>query len=87
MTETTIRTTVRGIPAWLLRDYLTELGGRAQADDNVIGLGWQARLTQADDYALGSLRVGQVHLELHGQAEAIEQIRRALEPKLVRGGG
>jgi hypothetical protein len=87
MRETTVFTTVRGIPAWLLRDYLTELGGRTQDDDSVVGPGWRARLTQADDYALGSVRVGQVHLELHGQAGTVEQIRRALEPKLLRGGG
>jgi hypothetical protein len=38
MTEITHRRVLRGIPRWLLRDYLTDLGARpAQPDDGSAG--------------------------------------------------
>ena len=79
--------TVTGIPLWLMREYLEQLGGQVQADGWLRGDGWQARLMQMEDQAIGSLRVGRVHLELSGEAEVVEQVRRALEPKLMRAGG
>jgi len=78
---------VTGIPLWLLRAYLEELGGRSSAEGRLQGDGWHARLTQVEDYQIGSLRVGQVRLELDGEAEAVERVRQALEPKLMRAGG
>ncbi len=78
---------VTGIPLWLLRAYLEELGGRSSAEGLLRGDGWQARLTQVEDHQIGSLRVGQVRLELDGEPEALDRVRRALEPKLVRAGG
>jgi hypothetical protein len=79
--------TVSGIPLWLMREYLVELGGRQVADDVVNGEGWQARLTKAEDFQLGSLRVGRVHLHVQGDDEALQTLRPALEKKLVRAGG
>ena len=79
--------TVSGIPLWLMREYLVELGGQQVADDAVSGEGWQAQLAKAEDFQLGSLRVGRVHLQVHGDAEAIHKLRPALEKKLIRGGG
>jgi hypothetical protein len=80
-------TVIRGLPLWLFREYLEQLGGQSQADGVMHGAGWQARLTEVEDFVLGSLRVGQVLFELSGEAEAVESLRRALEPKLMRGGG
>jgi Domain of unknown function (DUF1952) len=79
--------TVSGIPLWLMREYLVELGGQQVADDIVNGEGWQAHLTKVEDFQIGSLRVGRVHLHVHGNAEALETLRPALEKKLVRAGG
>ena len=79
--------TVTGIPIWLFQEYLEQLDGRVQADGSIAGDGWQATLTQVDDYRIGSLSVGRVRLELRGEAEAVRQIRQALEPKLLRAGG
>lgn len=78
--------TVTAIPIWLLREYLEELGG-ASRDGAIHGDGWVARLTQIDDYQIGSLRVGRVRLDLDGNAEVVEAIRPAIEKRLVRGGG
>jgi hypothetical protein len=79
---------VRGVPIWLLREYLVELGGAMQPDGSVAGDGWLARLTQLDDYRISSLRVGQVRLELTGEDAARESIQALLMRKLsTRAGG
>jgi hypothetical protein len=78
---------VRGIPLWLLRDYLVDAGGRAVDEHTVGGEGWTVKLTQLDDFAVGSLRVGQIRVELDGEPEALERMRQVLEQKLLRAGG
>lgn len=78
---------ITGLPRWRLQEYLTDLGATLSADGWLHGEGWQARLTQMDDYAIGSLRVGRVRLELRGDAGALEAVREALAPKLLRAGG
>jgi len=85
---------LRGIPRWLLRGYLEDLGGTisdaadaAPDEDLLAGAGWTARLTQLDDYRIGSLRSGQVRLTIRGEPAAVETLMSALEPRLFRGGG
>lgn len=80
-------TTLTGLPLWLLREYVESVGGQPDADGTLVGDGWQARLTQVDDYQIGSLRVGRVRLQLTGTPAAIDRTRRALEPKFLRAGG
>jgi hypothetical protein len=79
--------TLRGIPLWLLREYIEELGARARDDGVLVGEGWQARLTQVEDFQVGSLKVGQVRLELDGEAASLAAVRPLLEKKLQRAGG
>lgn len=78
---------IRGIPLWLLRDYLIDLGGQLQPDGTVAGPGWAGQLTRLADFQIGSLRVGEVRVELRGEAEALEKLEIALRPKLLRAGG
>jgi len=78
---------VRGIPLWLLQEYLEEIGGEAYAIGQIKGPGWEARLTQMGDYRLGSLSVGQVHIRLEGSKAAERIVLPALEKKLLRAGG
>lgn len=78
---------LRGIPLWLLRDYLIDLGGQAESGAQVSGPGWQAQLTGLDDFRLGSLRVAQVRLELRGDSDVLAQLEQRLRPKLLRAGG
>lgn len=75
------------MPAWLLREYLEELGGHVASDDCICGEGWQARLIAMEDYVIGSLRVGQVRLEWKGNDLALLQVWPRLEQKLARAGG
>lgn len=83
----TITRELRGIPAWLLKEYMETLGGKVAADGSIIGTGWQAQLIQMEDYAIGSLKVGQVRLEWQGDDEAYQTIWPRLEIRLIRVGG
>ncbi len=81
-------TPIRGVPLWLLREYLEELGGTAHSPEEVHGPGWQVRLSQLEPFQLGSLRVGQVGLAFSGTPEALAPLRATLGRKLLtRGGG
>jgi sulfur-carrier protein len=78
---------VRGIPLWLLQEYLQELGGQSVEEGFVLGRGWQARLSPRESYKLGSLSVGQVFLEIEATKSTFEQILPKLDKKLLRCGG
>lgn len=78
---------VYGIPLWLLREYLVELGGRPRSDNVVEGTGWRAELTKLPDHQIGSLRVGRVELQLVGEPEALDGLRPGLDRKTLRAGG
>lgn len=78
---------VRGIPLWLLREYLVAEGGRVAADGRIAGAGWTAWLTQLEDYQIGSLRVGQVRVKIEGEAGPMAELEQVMEKKLIRGGG
>jgi hypothetical protein len=80
-------TVVRGVPLWLLQEYVEQIGGRVDTEEWLSGDGWRARLTQVEDFEVGSLRVGQVKLEIQGDADSVAQAWAALQPKLMRGGG
>ncbi len=78
---------IRGIPLWLIRDYLVELGGHEDTPGMIAGNGWKASLTQMEDFQIGSVRVGQVQLSLTASGETFENIRATLEKKFLRAGG
>jgi hypothetical protein len=44
----TIVREMRGIPLWLLREYLQEMGGTAVDDYSVQATGWNVRLTRME---------------------------------------
>ena len=82
---------IRGVPEWLLRAYLAELG--AVADDD----GDAPRMT-GDGYAVswsaeraplpgGTLTLTQLNIRLDGDTAAIAALEPALMAKLQRGGG
>ena len=76
-----------GIPLWLLREYLEELGGEADGEYRVIGDGWTASLSKSEPFIVGTLRIGRVRLELQGDPDAIAHLKPRLEMKTMRGGG
>ncbi len=80
-------TLITGIPLWVMEDYLRRVGAMPSGDEWLHPEGWKARLEQAEDYQIGSLRVGRIRLTLYGSEQALEQAQQALAPYLLRGGG
>ena len=78
---------LRGIPLWLMREYLEEIGGTIQSDFEVHGPGWVATLTQMEPHKIGSLRIGQVQLDLVGDSETLVKLTQTIDMKTLRGGG
>ncbi len=78
---------LRSLPAWLLCEYLEELGGVAGPSGAVSGPGWHATITQMEDFVIGSLRVGQIRLDWQGSEQAVEEVWPRIEQKLLRAGG
>ena len=87
---------IRGVPVWLLRAYLAELGAAAD-DDGGAGDGAAPRMT-GDGYAVswsaelvrlpgGTLTLTQLNIRLDGDAAAVAALEPALLAKLQRGGG
>ena len=97
MSDAAHERTLRGIPRWLLVDYLEDLGGSAVEEgagldltpdeDFVVGDGWQARVTQLEDFRIGSLSSGQVKLVVTGDPDEVRGMLARLAPRLFRGGG
>jgi hypothetical protein len=82
---------IRGMPLWLLRDYLVELGGVVTGGDernaHLAGEGWTAVITRIEDFQIGSLKVGQLHITVDGDPHALAALTPQLEKKLLRAGG
>lgn len=78
---------MRGIPYFLLKEYLQELGGVLSADDTVAGDGWTVRLERMEPFRLGSLEVGQVRLEMEIREEVYDDFVERFRLKTLRAGG
>ena len=44
-----------GVPLWLMKEYLEQLGAQDEGDDVLVAAGWRAQLRKADARRLGSL--------------------------------
>lgn len=77
---------MRGIPFFLLREYLEELGGTALSDDQVQGPGWNVQLTRMEPFKLGSLSVGQTRLEIDIEDHLVDDFVEKFGKKTLRAG-
>ncbi len=77
---------MRGIPFFLLREYLEELGGKAVSEDRVEGSGWSVRLTRMEPFRLGSLSVGQTCLEIQIEENQADEFMERFSMKTLRAG-
>ncbi len=76
-----------GIPLWLMKKYLTDLGA-VETDQNILAAdGWQAVLRKREPARIGSLVVGRIEVDLSGDEAAIETLLEKLHLKTLRGGG
>jgi Domain of unknown function (DUF1952) len=77
---------MRGIPFFLLREYLEELGGTALSDDQVQGPGWSVKLVRMEPFRLGSLSVGQTRLEMKIEDDQVDDFIERFGKKTLRAG-
>ena len=77
---------MRGIPLWLLREYLQEMGGTAIDDHLVQADGWQVRLTRTEPFRLGSLVVGQTRLDIEIEDQLVDPFMQQFAKKTLRAG-
>ncbi|HZY41945.1 MAG TPA: DUF1952 domain-containing protein [Anaerolineae bacterium] len=82
----TIVREMRGIPLWLLREYLQELGGTVLDDGLVRAEGWSVRLTRMEPFRLGSLAVGQTRLDIEIEDQLADAFLEAFAKKTLRAG-
>ena len=76
-----------GVPLWLLKEYLTELGGKETEENVLTGPGWQAAVRKAEPRHIGSLRVGGATADFTGDDTALAALFEKLHWKTLRGGG
>lgn len=82
-----IRHDYHGIPLWLMKEYLVDLGA-VETDENVlVAAGWQARVSKAEPNRIGSLVIGGATVEFTGDADTLETMFQQLHWKTLRGGG
>ncbi len=83
----TIIREMRGIPFFLLVEYLEEMGGRSLNDQQVQGLGWTVTLSRMEPFKIGSLSIGQTRLEIQIEDAAVDEFIKAFGQKTLRAGG
>jgi len=90
--EVTRTVAVRGIPEWLLRDYLIELGAQveeaASPAPRLCADGWQASWTQRLARIDGSvMTITEFTVSISGEETTTADVERAFLAKAQRGGG
>jgi hypothetical protein len=78
---------MRGIPLWLLREYLEEMGGTAINDNLVQADEWKVTLTKMEPFKIGSLEVGQVLLAIDVEENHADDFFNQFNKKTLRAGG
>jgi hypothetical protein len=78
---------MRGIPYFLLLEYLVELGGVLVSDSAVKGEGWLVELTKMEPFQIGSLVVGQTRLTMTLEEAFADDFMARFQKKTLRAGG
>lgn len=76
-----------GVPLWLMKEYLEQLGAHEGAEGVWEAEGWRASLRKAAPRHIGSLVVGGTTATFAGDAEALAALFERLHWKTLRGGG
>gem|GEM_PF-1223262 len=85
--EFSVHLSLRGIGAWLVTEYLKELGGQEMEPGLIAGAGWQASVTVGQPVYVGSIRLGVTEVAFSGEKAAVEAVRVGFEKKALRAGG
>ncbi|MDD2921592.1 MAG: DUF1952 domain-containing protein [Anaerolineales bacterium] len=78
---------MRGIPFFLLKEYLQEMGGSEIEENLIQGEGWRARLERMEPFRLYSLSVGQTRLTVEMEDHVAEDFIERFKKKTLRAGG
>lgn len=76
-----------GVPLWLMKDYLVQLGAQEAGENFLQADGWSASLSKAAERRLGSLVVGGTTVKFSGDVQVLESMFERLHWKTLRGGG
>ena len=87
MTRKTVVREMRGIPFFLLFEYLQEMGGVPINDHELEGPGWHVRLERMEPFKIGSLSVGQNRVIVEVEEEVEAEFFRVFGLKTFRAGG
>jgi hypothetical protein len=83
----TIVREMRGIPYFLLKEYLQEMGGTLEEENFVRAEGWSVRLERMEPFRIGSLSVGQTRLTIEMEDSVVESFMTQFGKKTLRAGG
>jgi hypothetical protein len=78
---------MRGIPSFMLKEYLKDLGGSLVDENLVRGEGWSVLLEPMEPFRLGSLVVGQTRLTMVLEDQIAEDFQQRFFKKTLRAGG
>jgi hypothetical protein len=78
---------MRGIPYFLLKEYLQEMGGTLVEENLICGEGWSVRLEKMEPFRLGSLSVGQTRLTMELDDHIADDFLERFKKKTFRAGG
>jgi hypothetical protein len=76
-----------GVPLWLMKSYLTDLGAQEAEESVMVADGWRAELRKAPVKRLGSLAIGGTTATFFGDTAALAALFERLHWKTLRGGG
>ncbi len=78
---------MRGIPYYLLKEYLQELGGILTDEDFIQGNGWSVKIEKMEPFRLFSLSVGQSRLTMELDDSVADDFLERFKKKTLRAGG
>lgn len=87
MARKTIVREMRGIPFFMLYEYLEDMGGEPISEDLVRAEEWEVRLERMEPFRIGSLSVGQTRLVIEIEEKAEAEFNRVFALKTFRAGG
>ena len=83
----TIVNEMRGIPFFLLKEYLQEMGGVETEENFIKGDGWTVRLEKMEPFRFHSISVGQTRLTVELEDYAADKFIEVFSKKTLRAGG
>lgn len=78
---------IRGIPKFLLKDYLVEMGGVIKSEDRVESQNFNVVIEKMEPFKLGSLEIGQYRLIIQVRPEVKDEFFKSFGMKTLRAGG